>query len=610
MRRRIAMHLRPEPRTFPRHLRTVALTTAVVALVALLGVAVIGAADPVLTFVEVQKDGVGGVDGLDGAKSVTVSPDGSQLYAAGPLHDAVAVFSQDSTTGALTFVEVHKDGVGGVDGLDAAVSVAISPDGKHLYAAGRLDDAVVVFSRDSTTGALTFVEVHKDGVGGVDGLNGAFSVTLSPDGKHLYAAGIDDDELAAFSRNSTTGALTFFVEVKREGVIYLEGLNAFSVTVSPDGKHLYAAAELDDAVAVFSRDSKTGALTFVEVHRDGVGGVDGLESAFSATVSPDGSHLYAASLLDDGVAVFSRSSTTGALTLVEVHKDGVGGVDGLDWVASVTVSPDGSHLYAAGAVADAVAVFSRDSTTGALTFVGVQKDGVGGVDGLDGAHSVTVSPDGSHLYAAGLIDDAVAVFSRNSTTGALTFVEVQRHGVGDADGLYGAYSVTVSPDGSHLYPAGLFDDGVAVFSRSSTTGALTFVEVQRDGVRGVDGLLGAISVTVSPDGKHLYAAGSSDSAVAVFSVAAASASTPTPTATPTATPTSTPTPTPTSTPTPTATPTATPTSTPTPTPSSTPTATPTATPTPTPTRTSTPTPTATAPPVPPAPSPTPTARGR
>jgi len=31
----------------------------------------------------------------------------------------VAVFSRNSTTGVLTFVEVHKDGAGGVDGLEA-----------------------------------------------------------------------------------------------------------------------------------------------------------------------------------------------------------------------------------------------------------------------------------------------------------------------------------------------------------------------------------------------------------------------------------------------------------------------------------------------------------
>ena len=36
---------------------------------------------------------------------------------------------------------------------------------------------------------------------------------------------------------------------------------------------------------------------------------------------------------------------------------------------------------------------------------------MGGVDGLDGAEWVTVSPDGSRFYAAGTGDNAVAVFS-------------------------------------------------------------------------------------------------------------------------------------------------------------------------------------------------------
>ena len=461
----------------------------------------IGAADPFLTFVEVHKDGVGRVDGLDGADSVTVSPDGSHLYAAGFDDDALAVFSRNSTTGALTFLEVQKDGVGGVDGLSGARSVTVSPDGSHLYAAGFDDDALAVFSRNSTTGALTFLEVQKDGVGGVDGLDSTRSVTVSPDGSHLYAAGQGDNAVAVFSRNSSTGALTF-LEVQVDGVGGVDGL--------------------------WGAHSTTGALTFVEVHKDGVGGVDGLSGARSVTVSPDGSHLYAAGYLDDAVAVFSRNSTTGALTFVEVQADSVGGVDGLDGARSVTVSPDGSHLYAVGYYDSAVAVFSRNSTTGALTFVEVQVDGVAGVDGLDAATSVTVSPGGSHLYAAGQLDNAVAVFSRNSTTGALTFVEVQKDSVGGVDGIDGALSVTVSPDGSHLYAVGYYDSAVAVFSRNSTTGALTFVEVQVDGVAGVDGLDYAYSVTVSPDGKHLYVAAWIDDAVAVFSVATVSSPTPVP----------------------------------------------------------------------------------
>ena len=346
--------------------------------------------------------------------------------------------------------------------------MTVSPDGKHIYSAAFTDSAVAVFSRDSTTGALTFVEFQRDGVGGVDGLNNAYSVTVSPDGKHLYATGFNDDAVAVFSRDSTTGVLTF-VEFHKDGVGGVDGLDGpISVTVSPGGKHLYSAAFTDDAVAVFSRDSTTGALTFVEVQKDGLGGVDGLDSARSVTVSPDGNHLYAASQTDSAVAVFSRDSTTGALTFVEVQRDGVGGVDGLNGGRSVAVSPGGKHLYATGFDDDAVAVFTRDSTTGALTFVEVHKDGVGTVDGLDGARSVAVSPDGKLLYASSEFDDAVAVFSRDSTTGTLTFVDLQRDGVGGVDGLDGAMSVTVSPEGKHLYAAGYFDNAVAVFSVAST----------------------------------------------------------------------------------------------------------------------------------------------
>ena len=96
-----------------------------------------------------------------------------------------------------------------------------------------------------------------------------------------------------------------------------------------------------------------------------------------------------------------------------MQKDGVNGVDGLYGANSVTVSADGKHVYVAGRSDNAVAVFSRNSSTGTLTYVEMQKDGVWGVDGLDGAHSVTVSPDGKHVYAAANIDDAVAVFSRD-----------------------------------------------------------------------------------------------------------------------------------------------------------------------------------------------------
>lgn len=378
----------------------------------LTGCAPQGAASSHLAFVEVQRNGVGGVGGLRGVWALTVSPDGRHVYAAGYREDAVVVFDRDEATGRLTFLEVHKEGVGGLDGIAGACSVAVIPDGRHVYVAGHWDHAVAVFSRDRTAGRLAFVEAQRDGVGGVDGLHVVNWVGASPDGRHVYAAGYRDHAVAAFSRDAATGRLAY-VGVQRDGVGGVDGLHgAFYVTVSPDGEHVYAAGYLESALVAFRRDRVTGRLTFVEARRDSIGGVSGLRGPSSISLSPDGRHVYVAGAGDNAVAVFSRDNRTGRLAFVEAQQDGVGGVEGLQGVKSVAVSPNGRHLYAAGWDEHALAVFTRDRVTGRLTFVEVVRDGVAGVDGLRGASCVVVSPDGGgkHVYVAGNWVQAVSVF--------------------------------------------------------------------------------------------------------------------------------------------------------------------------------------------------------
>ena len=524
----------------------------------------------ILLFLETQKDGVAGVDGLAGAYSVAISPDGKHVYVAGNLEDAIAVFSRDPTSGHLTFAEVEKNGVGGVAGLAAIDSLAVSPDGKHVYAAGYNDNAIAVFSRNATTGSLGFVEAKKNGVAGVQGLGGASSVTVSSDGKHVYATGLNDDAVAVFSRNPTTGSLGF-VEADVNGVAGIEGLGgANSVAVSPDGKNVYVAGPNDNAVAFFSRNPTSGSLSFLQAQIDGNAGVQGLRDVQAVTVSPDGAYVYAAAHTGDGaVTVFRRLATTGGLNFVESEKNGLGYADGigiatavavspdgrnvyatgttllgdgalaafapgvlsflqvklydpdliagLAGISSAVVSPDGKHVYTTGYDGNAISLFARSATSGSLSFVESQSSGVAGVQGLGGARSVIVSPDGKHVYAAGFLDNALAVFARNAATGALSFVEYQQDGVAGVDGLAGAHSVAISPDGKHVFVAGFEDSAVAVFSRNPTSGHLSFVEVDKNGVGGVAGLGGIDSVAVSPDGKHVYAAGYDDNAIAVFS---------------------------------------------------------------------------------------------
>jgi hypothetical protein len=203
-------------------------------------------------------------------------------------------------------VEVEKDGVGGVNGLDSAADVSLSPDGNHLYVGGQFDNAIATFTRDPATGALTFVEFDQDGAGGVDGLASAFGVSSTSDGKHVYVASQVDSAVANFSRDPSSGSLTF-IDQDRDGVDGVDGLaGATHVAAAPDGANVYVGGATDQAVATFSRDEATGALGFVEFDQDDVGGVDGLEQTAGLAVSPDGRNVYAVGDVDDAVVTFAR----------------------------------------------------------------------------------------------------------------------------------------------------------------------------------------------------------------------------------------------------------------------------------------------------------------
>jgi cysteine-rich repeat protein len=405
----------------------------------------------------------------------------AQRLAAWALSIIVMLTAVPAFSAGLEFVDDYKDGSGGISGLRGVESVAMSADGAHVYAAGFESDAVAAFSRDDASGVLTFIAAYADGEGGIAGLNGSRAVALSPDGAHVYAGGYNDGAVVVFSRDAGTGELTYVQSIFDGDGAAKKLAGAHGVTVSPDGAHVLVAGNTDDAVTVFSRDAATGMLTFVEAHVDGSGGTNRLDGAESIAVSPDGSSVYVAAEEDNAVTVFSRDAASGALTLVEVQEQGEGGVSGLSQAHGVTVSPDGANVYAASGQSDAVAVFARDAATGALTFIERHKDGESGVQGLDGAENVVVSPNGALVYAVGDLDNALVVFTRDAGTGTLTFVEFFRDGDNGVRGLDDAEAVVVSPNGAHVYVAGEMDNALSFFGNRCGNGTVEADEACDDG---------------------------------------------------------------------------------------------------------------------------------
>jgi trimeric autotransporter adhesin len=362
-----------------------------------------------LFFVEAQ-DRFSGVEGLGGIMAVTLSPDGQQVYATGFSDNTLIVLTRNTNNGQLSFAQVLKDDTNDIDGLGQASNLTTSPEGEFIYVTGFSDNAVAVFSRESISNTLTFIEVHKKGTNDVDGLGGALAVTATEN--HVYVASHGDDAIALFNRDPESGKLTFVEAIRiEEAGQQLDGANA--LTVTPDGQHLLVTCANNNSLAVFSRDTSSGQLSLIQTLKDDKTGGEGLDSPTAVIVSADGQHVYTTSGgSDNALSVFKRTPETGLLTFLEKHQDDLGGVDGLNEASALTLSSDGLYIYVASRGDNAVAAFRRQADTGTLSFVETIRDSVDGVEGLSGARSIALSPSGVHLYVAGFSDNALAVLSR------------------------------------------------------------------------------------------------------------------------------------------------------------------------------------------------------
>ena len=440
--------------------------------------------------------------GLNGAMNAVVSPDGRTVYVAAPFGNSVGIFRRDPRTGTLTPAGASTPVGGG-----GALGLALSPDGRQLYVAGENDSAIAVLRRDPSSGALTQLPgagacVQDAGPGAgpamcrrrAQGLHGVRWVTVSPDGRNVYAASPSGHSIAAFSRDPHTGALTQLagaaacIEDSQDNVASsglpngtlksncrqrAEGL-AYPrmVVVSPDGQNAYTADDFGDAVAEFKRDPATGALTQMPgadaCIEDGPNApaythcpsqTDSINGAFSVAVSPDGANAYVAADIGSAVTAFSRDPGTGALhrlpdaaacirnndapasTRCDVTGNGLLGAE------MATVSPDGHTVYVAAFHGMAVSAFSRDDRSGALTQL---PGGAGCVedlraaqhtssrcdaraDGLYQPRIVALSPDGRNAYVPSSVGSTLASLSLSTNGAPLRFVappHARAHGGG------------------------------------------------------------------------------------------------------------------------------------------------------------------------------------
>lgn len=224
------------------------------------------------------------INAMNGARSLDISSDDMNVYVTGANDGTLTVLNRNAGTGKLSVGQVFTAMLDGSAIMTNPFGVRVSPDGGNVYVAAQGGDAVIAFKRNPNDGSLRYLMHVADETNGATGLNGATEIALSPDGKFLYATSTIDDAVQIFARNPSDGYLT-------PTEVVAMGNNPYHIITShdPDGSRVIVAEWLSDTIKVFNRDRVTGMLTpladQVTLTKDG---------PVYLVSTPDDLHIYAA----------------------------------------------------------------------------------------------------------------------------------------------------------------------------------------------------------------------------------------------------------------------------------------------------------------------------
>lgn len=435
-----------------------------------------------------------GVRGMRNITDLAISPEGRHLYALNQNGPNLLLFAREPITGTITLSKVITDSVFGAPGaigplIEAYYRLLMASDGRALYWLSQHKGVLAVFARDLQTGGLTRVQVLRNGDPSLGQFNIPYWITDSPDGQFIYAGGGNGTNMLIFSRAFETTQITLknFQDMGRTPDGRWDGGR---IVVSLDGKSLYATVLFYKKLLVFTRDSLSGEVKLLQtINRN---------APKNLMVSPNNRYVYFQHYDQASYfAFYSRDDSTGILTEIDNHALEIT-FQAPSPSSGICMSSQGDAIFLVDAYSRHT-VIKRDTLTGQLTFVQQFNNNIGGTDLLHNSSFVEASPTGDFVYVAARdADDGVSVFARNPDDGRLT--QAASYPIPHLQAM------SMAPEGKHIYvttqvTAQVTPYAIDIFARDERTGLLQHLARQPDS----SGASWIGLTTISADGRHLYA---------------------------------------------------------------------------------------------------------
>lgn len=315
----------------------------------------------------------------------------------------------DGATGALSQPE-----------LAAAATdpswLTLSPDGRRLYAIHGSAAQAIGFSVDATTGKLTPLAASAP-TPAAPPVNPPSHLAVDGTGRTLLAANFREGFVAALPIQAD-GSLGSAQVIRHEGrgahPTRQDKPHVHSVTLSPDNRFVIVADLGLDRVFTYALDAASARLSPASPPWVATApGAGPRHAKFGA----DGRFVYVINELDNTLDTFAYDAARGALSLKQTLPTLPSDFTGTNTTAEVRVHPNGRFLYGSNRGHDSIAVFAVDPALGTLNRIEIVPSG-----GRN-PRNFALSPDGRWLVCGHQDTPLVTVFRVDPTSGRLTRTE-------------------------------------------------------------------------------------------------------------------------------------------------------------------------------------------